>query len=109
MKRVIIVLAAVWLSACASAVTSGYGQGGRDENGRSYAEARADNQISADVTAALVREPSVPAMGVTVRTYNGVVTLSGSVPTSAASRQATRTASGVAKVKRVDNRLRVTP
>ena len=107
MRLGFMLLVAVWLSACASAMSSGYGQGGQDASGRSYAEARADNQITADVTAALVRDPLVPATKIDVKTYNGVVTLSGSVPSSKAAKRAEHLAAATNKVKRVENRLRV--
>jgi hyperosmotically inducible protein len=97
----------VWLSGCASAVSSGYGQGGRDADGRSYAESRADNLISAAVNSALVRDREVPAMDIAVRSLNGVVTLSGSVLSAAVAQRAGRIAAAVAEVKRVENRLRV--
>lgn len=95
------------LGGCASAVSSGYGQGGRDADGRSYAEARADNQITAAVTSALVRDRAVPAMDIDVKTLNGVVTLSGTVPSDVVSRRAERVAATVAGVRGVENRLRI--
>lgn len=107
MRLLVITVAALILSACASAVSSGYGQGGRDTHGRSYQEARADNLITAAVTSALVRDPAVPAIDIDVRTFNGVVTLSGRVPTALSAQRAVEIAAAVADVKRVDNRLRV--
>ncbi|MDH5786566.1 MAG: BON domain-containing protein [Chromatiales bacterium] len=109
MRLFICLLAALSLAGCASSISSGYGQGGRDADGRSYAEARADNKLSAAVTSALVRDRSVPAMGIKVRTVDGVVTLGGSVPSATASRRAVQLASAVAGVKRVDNRLSIKP
>ena len=109
MRLFLVMLLALLLGGCASAVSSGYGQGGRDADGRSYREARADNKLSAAVTSALVRDRSVPAMDIKVKTINGVVTLSGSVPSAAASRRAAQLAANVPGVKRVDNRLSVEP
>ena len=108
MRLFFITVLVVWLSGCASAVSSGYGQGGRDADGRSYADSRADNRISAAVTSALVRDRTVPAMNIDVHTLNGVVTLSGSVPSAAAATRAGRLAAAVSDVKRVNNRLRAT-
>lgn len=107
MRLLLMTVLAIWLSGCASAVSSGYGQGGRDSDGRSYADSRADNLISAAVISALVSDREVPAMKIDVRTLNGVVTLSGSVPSATVSRRAERIAAAVAEVKRVDNRLRI--
>ena len=107
MRFMLMAVVALWLGGCASAVTSGYGQGGRDPYGRSYEEARADNLISAAVTSALVRDPKVPAIDINVKTLNGVVTLTGSVPSRTIAARAEHLAADVEKVERVDNRLRV--
>ncbi len=109
MRLLLMMVLVMWLGGCASAVSSGYGQGGRDANGRSYAESRADNLISAAVTSALVRDRTVPAMDIDVRTLNGVVTLSGNVPSSSVARRAERIAAATDKVKRVENRLHIAP
>ena len=97
------------LGGCASAVSSGYGQGGQDARGRDYAEARADNKLRAAVISALVNDREVPAMDITVAALHGVVTLSGRVPSAAAVRRAGRVAAMVSGVVRVDNRLNVAP
>jgi osmotically-inducible protein OsmY len=107
MRLCLTVLLAVWLGGCASAVSSGYGQGGLDASGRSYADARADNRITSAVTSALVRDREVPAMDIDVRTHHGVVTLSGSVPSTEVARRAARIAAGLPEVERVENRLRI--
>jgi osmotically-inducible protein OsmY len=110
MMRLLLLLAvALSLGACASAISSGYGEGGRDASGRSYAEARADNQISAAVTSALVRERGVPAMDIEVRTLQGVVTLQGRVASEAISRRAERIAAATSGVRRVVNQLLIEP
>jgi hyperosmotically inducible protein len=109
MRLLIIMLTAFLLSACASAVSSGYGQGGRDTSGRSYTEARADNLITTEVTDALVRDRKVSALDINVRTFDGVVTLTGRVPSAAMAHRAEEIAAAAAGVKRVDNRLQVSP
>ncbi len=108
MKRLWMVVLVAGLYGCASAISSGYGQGGRDAGGRSYAEAHLDNQISAAVTDLLVMDRSVPAMNIDVHTVNGVVTLSGSVPSSKVAGRAERLATSVDGVEQVVNELRVT-
>ena len=107
MRLGVLILFLLWLTGCASAIGGGYGQGGRAADGRSYAEARADNRISAAVTTVLVRDRQVPAMGIEVSTLNGAVTLSGRVPSSATAQRAAHLAATVAGVVRVDNRLRI--
>jgi len=97
------------LAGCASAVGSGYGQGGHEAEGRSYAEARADNTLTARVNTLLVQDRHIPAMGITVSTRNGVVTLTGQVPSRAVAARAERLAASVNGVTAVVNHLRVTP
>lgn len=109
MRLFLMAMLALWLGGCASAVSSGYGQGGRSSDGRSYAEAHADNRISAAVTAALVRDYEVSAMDIDVSTWNGVVTLRGSVRSRAMVYRAVRIAAAQPAVERVENRLRVVP
>jgi osmotically-inducible protein OsmY len=93
------------LAGCAGAVGSGYGQGGRDSDGRSYAETRADNTLTARVTTLLVRDRQIPAMGITVRTRHGVVTLAGRVPSHSMALRAARLAATVNGVVAVENKL----
>jgi len=107
MKRLWMVVLVAGLCGCASAISSGYGQGGRDASGRSYAEARLDNQISAAVTDLLVQDRSVPAMNIDVQTVNGVVTLSGTVPSATVAARAERLAASVGGVEQVVNNLRI--
>ncbi|MCW8919184.1 MAG: BON domain-containing protein [Gammaproteobacteria bacterium] len=107
MRLFLMGLLLLWLGGCASALSSGYGQGGMDSSGRSYETARADNRLSAAVTSALVRDREVSAMAIQVTTFNGVVTLRGTVPSAAMVRRAGQLAAGIAGVARVDNQLRV--
>jgi osmotically-inducible protein OsmY len=95
------------LAGCAGAVGSGYGQGGRAGDGRSYTEARADNTLTARVNTLLVQDRSVSAMSITVTTRDRVVTLSGEVASRAEALRAERLAASVDGVAAVVNRLRV--
>jgi hyperosmotically inducible protein len=106
-----LILAALFVSlyGCASAVSSGYGQGGRSDDGRSYEEARADNQITAAVNTLLVRDKRIRAMDIQVSTFNGVVSLEGSVPSRNDAAIAQSLAASVDGVRWVDNNLRVGP
>ncbi len=97
----------VLLSACATATVGGYGQGGRQADGRSYEEARADNQLSAAVTRALVRDKTIKAMDIQVTARDGVVTLAGQVPQRNMSQHAEKLTASVPGVIRVVNRLQV--
>lgn len=108
MRSIVVVMVAVWLSACASAISTGAGQGGRDTSGRTYTEASADNKLRAQVITALVRDSQIPAMDIDVRCLNGVVTLKGKVKHSAIAKRAELLAAEVSGVTRVVNLLYIT-
>jgi hyperosmotically inducible periplasmic protein len=107
MKRLWIVVLLSGLYGCASAISSGYGQGGQNSDGRSYTEARLDNQISAAVSDLLVMDRSVSAMNIDVSTVNGVVTLNGVVENTAMATRASQLAGRVEGVAQVVNNLRI--
>ena len=98
MRNIFLVAVVALMHGCASGVASGYGQGGRDVDGRSYQEARADNRITAAVNSALVRE-SLPAMDIEVQTRDGVVTLNGRVANRTVAQRAVTVTRGVPGVK----------
>ena len=64
-----------------------------------------DSAITAKVKAALVKDPLVSALAVNVKTYKGVVQLSGFVNTDAEKTRAAEVAVGVYGVKTVTNSL----
>ena len=101
----LVVLLGMLLGGCASGTVSGYGQGGQMADGRSYAEARADNTITAAVNRLLVQDSRIQAIGIDVSTVNQVVTLRGSVPNSEIAGLAQRLAASVSGVKAVVNQL----
>jgi hyperosmotically inducible protein len=103
-----IVLIAL-LAGCAGAVSSGYGQGGQERDGRSYAESRADNALTARVNTLLVQDRRIPAMAISVSTRRSVVTLEGRVPSREVAERAGRVAASVSGVTAVVNHLRVIP
>lgn len=113
MNRMVGLMGVILLSGalygCASAVSSGYGQGGMNTDGRSYAEARADNQITAAINTLLVRDKRVRSMDIRVSTLNGVVTLAGSVPSRRDSYIAQDLAASVDGVSQVNNHLSIRP
>ncbi len=109
MRSIILIVMVMVLAGCATAVGSGYGQGGLNSDGRSYSEARADNAVTAGVITRLVEDPVIPAMNIEVSTRHGVVTLHGTVPSRVLSRRAARLASEVEGVVKVNNELRLAP
>ena len=109
MKSMLPAILVIVLTGCATAVGTGYGQGGLSGDGRTYSEARADNAITARVNTLLVQDPEIPAMHIAVSTRNGVVTLRGKVPTYTLARRAVGLAALVDGVVKVNNELRVAP
>ncbi len=107
MKQLWMAVLLVGLYGCASAISSGYGQGGQDASGRSYEAARMDNLISAAVTELLVQDPAVRAMDIDVSTVDGVVTLTGSVDNKAMATRASQLTARVNGVAQVVNNLRI--
>lgn len=109
LKNIIPAILVIVLAGCASAVGSGYGQGGQNGDGRSYSEARADNAITARINTLLVQDRQIPAMNIHVTTLNGVVNLNGTVPSRTVAERAARLAASVDGVIKVVNHLRVVP
>lgn len=68
-----------------------------------------DAEITAKVKAAILAEPDLKTLQISVETVKGVVTLSGSVDSMPMSDRAKSLASAVAGVKDVDNRLVLKP
>jgi hyperosmotically inducible protein len=66
-----------------------------------------DSVITTKVKAAMLNDPDVSALEVSVETYEGVVQLSGFVSTQAQANKAVQIARGVAGVKDVKNDMRV--
>ncbi|HLH21563.1 MAG TPA: BON domain-containing protein [Chloroflexota bacterium] len=69
---------------------------------------RSDERIHEDVSDRLCDDPHIDASDITVAVHDGVVTLSGSIPTRRQKRLAEDTAESVSGVWDVNNQLRVT-
>lgn len=79
------------------------------EQGTKAAQAIDDTEITTRVKAAIFAEPGLKTLQISVDTVKGVVTLSGSVDSSASYDKARSLAGAVADVKDVVNQLVVTP
>ncbi len=90
------------------ALASGARQVG-DTVGPAVRRAAADATVSAAVKAKLIADPEVKAMKIEVSSTDGVVTLSGSVPTAAERATAERVAAATDGVQRVINALQIGP
>lgn len=106
MRIIFLIATLLAMHGCATGVAAGYGQGGRDADGRTYQEAQADNRITAAVNSALVRE-SLPALNIDVQTRNGVVTLNGRVPNRDTAQHAVAVTRNVPGVREVRDLLRI--
>lgn len=73
----------------------------------SMADSAGDAAITASVSAGLLKDPDLSAIKIDVTTKDGVVSLSGPAPTSAAKERAESIAKGVTGVKDVRNNLDV--
>ncbi len=102
-----VTLVACLATGCATAVLTGAGQGGRQLDGRTYEEAREDNWLTGRVNRALINDPLVRGMDIDVSTYDGVVTLGGSVASRAQAARAEALAAATPGVRAVQNRLRI--
>lgn len=71
------------------------------------AQVASDSAITAKVTRALLREPKLDSLGVSVETYKGKVLLSGSVKDEAQRRRALQAAAAVSGVTAVKDGLAV--
>lgn len=96
-------LLCLWLAGCAAAIVGGGAHGGYE----SSPAARGDAEISAAVTRSLVKDRTVNALDISVKSYRGTVSLSGSVRSAAEARRAVRLAESVNGVDRVISDLRV--
>ncbi len=76
-----------------------------DEQSTKTGVAIDDAEITTKVKAAIFAEPGLKTLQISVDTVNGVVTLSGSIDSTASSDRAKALAGAVAGVKEVDNRL----
>lgn len=108
-RAVAAALSFAMLYGCATAVGSGYGQGGLTEDGRTYEAANADQRITAAVNTLLVKARDIDSLAVDVSTHDGVVTLDGEVPSRSVAYRAQSLAASADGVRRVINRLRVAP
>jgi hypothetical protein len=68
-----------------------------------------DMKLTAEVSAALVKDPDLSALRIDVDTRNGAVTLTGPAPSPAAKERATTIAQGVKGVTSVANQLMTPP
>ena len=109
LPRLLLIMATAAASGCGALVVGGAATGGyyvaQDE--RSMEQISRDASISSRINASYVKDDLVSAMDVNVDTYNGVVTLRGTVPSTRTAERAVVLARAVKGVTRVISRLTV--
>ena len=80
--------------------------------GRDYRDTQRiwkDTNISAEINTAYFRAPDIDPMQINIYTYNGVVTLSGKVPSGGVAQRAIQIAQGTRGVTTVISNLEIVP
>ncbi|MES2932631.1 MAG: BON domain-containing protein [Pseudomonadota bacterium] len=90
-----------------SSGNSGIGTSGTGSSGASGTSPVADTAVTAKVKTAIIAEPGLKSMQITVDTKDGIVTLSGSVDNPQNVQRAAQVAQAVTGVKSVVNQLTV--
>lgn len=109
LKAAIVTVAVGLLAGCAAAVVGGAAAGGyyagKDE--RSVGQIADDASITSTINTRYVRDGMVKARTINVDTYNGVVTLYGTVPNQVVADRAVEIARGVKGVRQVVSKLTI--
>jgi hyperosmotically inducible protein len=105
MRTGITFMALMLTAGCTAFVVGGGGgyQAGKDE--RASAIVASDSAITAEIRSKFADDALVPSNAVVVRTYEGTVTLTGTVGKSTARDQAGKIAQGTKGVKMVNNQI----
>lgn len=109
MRSLVILCAAITLSAC-SAMMLGGGSTGASSTARNHptsAMQPSDSALNDRVRAQYAADPMLANSAITVSTSAGLVTLTGKVPTYAARESAEKLAMATSGVKGVNNRITV--
>lgn len=99
------------LAGCAALVAGGAPAGGHDTAAprSSSGDTSRDAAITSSINSKYVNDRQVDALAIRVTTYQGVVTLQGSVKSEAAAARAVELARSTPHVRRVVSRLTVVP
>lgn len=106
----IVLIVTAMVAGCASLVVSGAPAGGHGAAANpGGGQTSHDAAITSAITSTYLNDPLVDALAIRVTTYQGVVTLQGSVKSQAAAARAVELARATPHVRRVISRLTVTP
>jgi len=104
-----LLITGVLLAGCASLIVGGAPSGGHASAPAAGGDASHDAAITASINSRYVKDTLVDALAIRVTTYQGVVTLQGSVRSQAAAARAVDLARSTPHVRRVVSRLTVKP
>lgn len=111
MKKALLIASLFTIFSACNSGNNGYDNRScqKDANGRCIDDQDADWQVTNRVKDSLMRDNSLSSSGrsVGVETTNGVVTLTGNVPSLDESRAIERKVKAVSGVRRVDNQLTI--
>jgi osmotically-inducible protein OsmY len=106
----LLIAGGVLLAGCGALIVGGAPTGGHNTAvQRSTSDTSHDAAITSSINSRYVKDQLVDALAIRVTTYQGVVTLQGSVRTQAAATRAVDLARSTPNVRRVVSRLTVTP
>lgn len=109
-KHLLIILSmAFFLQGCAAAVVGGAGAGGYyvGKDKRDFGTIMDDAAITTAINSKLLGAKGVSTFDINVDTYNGIVTLSGHVPSGKIKRKVIKLSKKVDGVKRVISKLKI--
>jgi hyperosmotically inducible protein len=111
MKVLALLMVSAMLAGCGALIVGGAGSGGHDGAAARGSDAGTsdDAAITASITSRYLTDPIVDALTIRVSTYDGVVTIQGSVKSQDIAMRAVALARATPHVRRVVSRLTVAP
>ena len=111
LQTLMLLLAGALLAGCGALIVGGAPAGGHDTAAQrsTSIDTSHDAAITSSINSRYVHDSMVDALAIRVTTYQGVVTLQGSVKSQAAVARAVDLARSTPNVRRVVSRLTVTP
>ena len=104
--QIVTIVLVVFLQACTTLAITGAGRQDSGD-GRSAALRDQDAKITSQINSAFVRDTLISATSIRVRTYDGVVTLSGTVDGENSRQRALQITRGTPGVRDIRDNLRV--
>jgi hyperosmotically inducible protein len=109
LQVLMLIIVGTLLAGCASLIAGGAPTGGHETAATRGGDTSHDAAITSSINSRYVNDNLVDALAIRVTTYQGVVTLQGTVRSQAAAARAVELARSTPKVRRVVSRLTVAP